>query len=1325
MTTLPDQHYINEIRKRLWSGGVHGQASVMVGAGFSRNAQKITPDGPEFPLWWELGSEMYKALNPGKEISSSIDPLRLATEYEASFGREALNQFLTQIIPDAQHSPDRLHELLMSLPWSDIYTTNYDTLLERTRQKIHDKKYDVIYSSADIPGKEKPRIVKLHGSFPSHRPFIFTEEDYRTYPQKFAPFVNMVQQSIMENIFCLIGFSGDDPNFLNWIGWVRDNLGESMPAIYLCGLLNLSDSQKHTLRQKKIITVDISPLFPKEKWIDGAERHAKGLEWFLLNLMYGEPVDVSQWGIDAKMPKSKSAKWKPSSALPQIPDDSDITIASTSNQPNQLIFSSFSESSLEAKLAELDKLYKYWKEERYSYPGWVICPEVNRKNLWRQTKNWVDDIFTLIKDIEYDDQSLVLLYELNWRLEKCLFPLFEEWIEVIDNVVKKFYTYLFSNDINIDQSANKLKLTPKQKERKANSDNYKFSKIELQDAWINLASALMKNAREDHKEQEFKYWKNTLKEIAVLNNELREKWNYEQCLFHLSRFEFDEIKQVLNNWKSSNIFPFWVVKRASILAEIGNIEDALHETERALIDIRTRRASVNEINYSLLSQESYAMVACEYYEKIQDFNSNRMQDTEEIIQKYRSRYKELAFYFCDPKGEFEKLSLYLEKPLPKLQSAERTKRGFYPGTTNRTVNIGNTNNIIEELLPAFQFLRLYEEAGLPIRVGYSTYYAESIIQASKKIASSAPLYAIGMMFRTGQNTSISEWLDLIRINAMPPNHVSYLAKILTQFIKKVYPQVLFILSYTYENQKLILSASLALLILTRLSIQVQEELQIEELVKFTVNCYKNLHIINNNHELISDISELWKVIFYSITESQLSNHLLEFIQLPVPNEKNYSIRDDDAYRWPEPFKNFPDVDCSSFNFINDQDWRSSIRHLIEIINNENNIIARSFAIFRLHILNNRNALNEELKIGFTKALWSQRDQNTELPKVAEFFHRFFLHESYCLSYPVSDSIAVKDIFKNYLISLELPQINLYSYSGIDKHYLQNLIYATRTINDDSDKFIDWKKEEVESLLDKIFVAINQQKDAIISWYKMPFSMRDIQSFLELIGDLLILVILPRIKNSETNIKNKVHELIEILRQISKSSVYAVLPFMLLISPESYDIEDIARNLKQGLFSTDKHLIRQSLEGIYYWVAYANKEQLPEPPEDLFKKLIDVIYSLRQPGLDYSLNYTYLILKKSPNYFQEKDFENISEGLGYLLEETQYPKNWTELDLQDTQSSISNVDKPTYREYSSQLAYQLYSVLKSQGGEIPSVLNTWREESLKDKLPQIRKIWLNQ
>ncbi|MBJ8206339.1 SIR2 family protein, partial [Bacillus cereus] len=53
-----------------------------------------------------------------------------------------------------------------------------------------------------------------------NRPFVFTSNDYEEYTKKFSPFVNMVQQSIMETVFVLIGFSGDDPNFERWTTWV-------------------------------------------------------------------------------------------------------------------------------------------------------------------------------------------------------------------------------------------------------------------------------------------------------------------------------------------------------------------------------------------------------------------------------------------------------------------------------------------------------------------------------------------------------------------------------------------------------------------------------------------------------------------------------------------------------------------------------------------------------------------------------------------------------------------------------------------------------------------------------------------------------------------------------------------------------------------------------------------------------------------------------------------------------------------------------------------------------------------------------------------------
>jgi hypothetical protein len=105
---------------------------------------------------------------------------------------------------------------LLELPWVEVFTTNYDTLLERAAEGIVGRAHYTVTCREDIPQSKilnRRRIVKLHGSFPSQRPFIFTEEEYRRYPSDFAPFVNLVRQSLLENVFCLVGFSGDDPNF--------------------------------------------------------------------------------------------------------------------------------------------------------------------------------------------------------------------------------------------------------------------------------------------------------------------------------------------------------------------------------------------------------------------------------------------------------------------------------------------------------------------------------------------------------------------------------------------------------------------------------------------------------------------------------------------------------------------------------------------------------------------------------------------------------------------------------------------------------------------------------------------------------------------------------------------------------------------------------------------------------------------------------------------------------------------------------------------------------------------------------------------------------
>ena len=267
----------------------------------------VRPGPPAMPTWADLIDAMIDRLYPPDsanesrrkalhhQASATSTALRLAGEFTAAFGRPALDELVLHAIPDTDFGPSQLHQLLLELPWADILTTNYDTILERAAAGILGQRYSTVRTPEEIVTAIRPRIVKLHGSFPSIRPFILTEEDFRTYPRRFAPFVNLAQQVAMENILCLIGFTGDDPNFLYWTGWVRDNLGAYAPKIYLSGLLDLSDSQRLLLHGRNVTAIDFTPLFPIEAYPDLRTRHQMALEWFLKSLANGRPYDVFDW----------------------------------------------------------------------------------------------------------------------------------------------------------------------------------------------------------------------------------------------------------------------------------------------------------------------------------------------------------------------------------------------------------------------------------------------------------------------------------------------------------------------------------------------------------------------------------------------------------------------------------------------------------------------------------------------------------------------------------------------------------------------------------------------------------------------------------------------------------------------------------------------------------------------------------------------------------------------------------------------------------------------------------------------------------------------
>lgn len=285
--------YINDIAQRLKEPRKYGDVSLMIGAGFSKNAQSKGRASIQPPNWSELAEKMYEELYPEPLEEQEKDEwnrqriiktsgknvTKLADEYIANFDRNKINNLIEQSIADEMFVPGELHKRLLKLHWSDIFTTNYDTLLEQTVDMIYrENNYEIIYSQNDLPGSIKPRIIKLHGSIPQVKPYIISDEDYRTYPDKYSALVNTVQQAMLETRLCLLGFSGDDPNFQSWLGWLRDNMGEYCPTIYLIGLYEkLSAPERKLLENKGITIVDISGLVSRQE----ENRHYQAISEFV------------------------------------------------------------------------------------------------------------------------------------------------------------------------------------------------------------------------------------------------------------------------------------------------------------------------------------------------------------------------------------------------------------------------------------------------------------------------------------------------------------------------------------------------------------------------------------------------------------------------------------------------------------------------------------------------------------------------------------------------------------------------------------------------------------------------------------------------------------------------------------------------------------------------------------------------------------------------------------------------------------------------------------------------------------------------------------
>ena len=549
--TFPDQSHINRVRDALHQRAGNG-AAVMVGSGFSRNAISIHNAG-DLPTWDQITNRLHEKLYPDEgdghdSLRGGHDSLRTAQEYEAAFGRTELHNTLRQLVPHEGYNPGPAHKRLLDLPWADIYTTNWDDLLERA-SKIAEWDYSTVTNTDQIPMQARPRIVKLHGSLPGQFPLIVTEEDYRTYPTRFAPFVNTVQQSMMETVFFLIGFSGEDPNFLNWSGWVRDNLGASAPKIYLAGYLELSQHRRRMLEGRNVVPIDLAQHPQGSKWRDQNQHHQYATEWLLHTLETGKPYDVTNW---PSLPRVKPI----ADEILQPIDMRSMDIPKDEEPKGKPMES--------PSVEEVRTITQIWRHNRLMYPGWLTMPSSNRHRMERNTSQWEDKILPSLASLT-PIERLNTIRELVWRKEVLLMPMYAGLVADIEETL---------NAIDCENHTLEGSRAP----------NEDWPTI--RESWRNAGAALVTAARLRLDQDSFEKWITSLEAFQNEDADIHHRIRHERCLRAIYDFNFDSLDNLLSDWQTEDCDPVWMMRKSSVLWEARREDEAEELLQRAIVTIR-------------------------------------------------------------------------------------------------------------------------------------------------------------------------------------------------------------------------------------------------------------------------------------------------------------------------------------------------------------------------------------------------------------------------------------------------------------------------------------------------------------------------------------------------------------------------------------------------------------------------------------------------------------------------------------------------------------------------------------------------------------------
>lgn len=184
-------------------------AAVFVGAGLSMLSG--------YPSWNQLVEAYIGSLglseNEGRDLPLIVQYYQDA---HSDGPQKVRDDIIAMVHERADSSPSAAHDRILSLPVHDIWTTNYDSLIEKAAA-ARSIEMGVFREDGDLATSKSVmrRLYKMHGSVEgteATQHLVVSRDDFEHYPETHPRFWHLLRAHFLTRSFLFVGFSLTDPN---------------------------------------------------------------------------------------------------------------------------------------------------------------------------------------------------------------------------------------------------------------------------------------------------------------------------------------------------------------------------------------------------------------------------------------------------------------------------------------------------------------------------------------------------------------------------------------------------------------------------------------------------------------------------------------------------------------------------------------------------------------------------------------------------------------------------------------------------------------------------------------------------------------------------------------------------------------------------------------------------------------------------------------------------------------------------------------------------------------------------------------------------------